>query len=297
MIVCAAVALVCCGDDGDHAPAPAPPAPRSVTAPASTDSTVAPDWVVRLSTTPVITTFHTTGPVVHDGRVIVGSTAVGVASVDPATGEFIVRDGGSPPAPPRDREPAGAPDSARAIEPVRRSHPRGEVAIDDQRLRVATEVPGRFVHARGALGWTDAESGEIVALRLEPAAGDAARATVRPVWVAFDTGAIVRSGDPVAADGVTSAAIDGAGIVAVARLGRDLRRHQVILWGPDGATRWRWELPAPQQARVDISVGFGADAVYVFYDGRDLARLALESPTPAAGSGDARAPASQNPTP
>lgn len=176
--------------------------------------------------------------------------------------------------------------------------------VHDQRLKLASmhdrsvaSVAGRFVEKAGAVGQPDPASRQVVALQLQPEVEAGSGPVIRPVWIEFDTGAITMTGAGTSGDGVVAADIAADGVAAVVRFGRELRRHQVVLWGPDGALRWRWDLPEPQQARVDVSVAVGTDAVFVFYDGRDLARLPLRSPTPDAGPGDAAGPVLENPTP
>jgi hypothetical protein len=342
------LAIAGCGErDRDPAPAPEPPPPRSAGVAAPAASTVATDWMVRLADQPVVTMFRTAGPVIAGDRVVVGSTAIGFAAVDAASGKVAWRVEGEA-FPYRIMPQRSAPE--RILVTGRCSHlpdarpgkvctrhlrlADGGVAADswghgydaeeaivdrpgvslggretraeiqDQALSLVPspghegiDVPGRFVDRPGALGQTDRRSRTLVALRVEPMREAGGSPVIHPVWIDFDSGVITRSGADTTGDGVVAADIAATGVAAVVRFGRDLKRHQVVLWGPDGALRWRWDLPAPQQARVDLSVAVGDDAVYVFFDGRDLARLPLPTPTPGAARSDAGPPTSENPTP
>jgi hypothetical protein len=286
-----ALALAACGDDkASPAAAPQPDSPVALASAGGAPVTAAdgtrfaPDWLVRLDSTPVITVFRTSGPDLDGDRVEVGSTAIGRVTVRAATGEVL------------SRQPVVGPLDLPSDDPVEEVPPIrvGPAEIADQRLHVgAVEVPGRFVQRQGALGQIGAST--VVALRVSPA--DGAGPIIEPVWIDVDRGTIASAGAGTTGAGVVAADIAPAGVAAVIRFGRDLERHQVAFWGPDGALRWRWDLPAPQKARVDLSVAVGDQAVFVFYDGRDLARLPLESPTPAAGSADAATPVLENPTP
>lgn len=275
-----ALALCACGDGDDRSPRPAPETRDPSPAPAG-DGDVRPDWLARLGSAPVITIFWTSGPDIDGDRVTVGSTAIGRVTVSATTGEVLGRE-------PIEESLASPPDDpAEDLPPIR----VGSAEIADQRLHLGSvEVPGRFVQRPGALGQSKSA---VVALRVS---AESRGPVVAPVWIDRAAGE-VQAGTAIPGDGVVVADIAPAGVAAVIRFGRDLKRHQVAFWGPDGTLRWRWDLPEAQQARVDLSVAVAGDAVYVFYDGRDLARLPLESPTAAAGSADAGRAVLENPTP
>lgn len=93
-------------------------------------------------------------------------------------------------------------------------------------------------------------------------------------------GAIVREGERRPALQASSARFDAAGGLMVAvRPSVSLLRDQVMAFDADGRHRWTWDVPVPTAARLD-PVGVDGDErdVFVFYDGRELARLGVAAP-------------------
>jgi hypothetical protein len=130
---------------------------------------------------------------------------------------------------------------------------------------VAWRAPGRYAHARGSLS---SGSDQLRAVALAPGPG--------PVWLDKATGQPVRRAEAGPAGQVLAAdwANKGA-LVVVIRLDSSLLRDAVFAFDAGGQLQWRWDLPRPDEPRVDpVGVLTEDEATFVFYDGRYAVRLA-----------------------
>jgi hypothetical protein len=93
-------------------------------------------------------------------------------------------------------------------------------------------------------------------------------------------GAVVREGERQPALQALSARFETSGaLLASVRPTVSLLRDQVMSFDAAGQHRWTWDVPEPTAPRLDpVGVdGDGRDA-FVFYDGRELARLPVAAP-------------------
>lgn len=297
----AVAALGACRDAPRHAPirgdAAAGQRPRDFG-----DTPPAPRWRAELASAAAEPLTWAVGPRVR-ATVRVASSAVGAVELDPMTGAVVARDPDAPRPPPRPADEmgvlranglacrlgraalrcAGATGAWSApIEPAIDAGGAGPVAAGGAVAVVADEAliafaagdgrrlwraPGRYATAPGALA-ADA-AGRLRAIAVDGGA--------QPVAIVPATGAVAARGDRVPALVVWAAAFapDGAAAVVVRR-DASLRRDAVVAFGADGRRRWTWPLPPPDGARVDRpGVAVADGAVFVFYDGRSVARLDL----------------------
>lgn len=141
-------------------------------------------------------------------------------------------------------------------------------------------------------GWR-AETGEVAwraPVRVSFAPGSVAGgATVRAIGldggihvVEIDPsrGVVVREGERQPGLQALSARFDASGgLIASVRPTVSLLRDQVMSFDAAGRHRWTWNVPEPTAPRLD-PVGVDGDErdAFVFYDGRELARLPVAAP-------------------
>lgn len=299
----AALAVTCgCRDrDGDATPPAAPRDDSPAVAPEPGAATAV--WQTRVPDTPgtaVLT--WTRGPAMTDRGVRVGSSAVGVATLDANTGAVVAHDptAGDPAPRPGDDEPIATMDIDGDAVALARTHiARGDrwsyrfpdradlgvagpvragavvaFARDDTlaAVRVDTgalgwEAAGRYAYATGAVA--AGPDGTLRAVALDGGVG--------PALVSAETGERISRGAAVDAPQVVAAAWSATGALAVA-IRRDTTMYDdaVVAFAPDGTLAWQWSLPRPDEPRADpIGVAIDGGAVFVFYDGRFAARFDL----------------------
>jgi hypothetical protein len=93
------------------------------------------------------------------------------------------------------------------------------------------------------------------------------------------SGAILREGERRPGLQAASVRFGAAGDAVVAvRPTTSLLHDQVMYFDAAHAHRWTWEVPTPSAARLDpVGVDGGGDHVFAFYDGREVARLAVSA--------------------
>ncbi|HUH02236.1 MAG TPA: hypothetical protein VML75_09575, partial [Kofleriaceae bacterium] len=93
-------------------------------------------------------------------------------------------------------------------------------------------------------------------------------------------GAVVREGEGPPGLQALSARWDASGaLIAAVRPTVSLLRDQVMSFDAAGQHRWTWDVPVPTAPRLD-PVGVDGDErdAFVFYDGREVARLPVAAP-------------------
>lgn len=283
--------------EGERAGPEAEPAPPSD---AGADRAL---WRTRVEARPgtaVLTWVN--GPRRFGDEIWVGSSAIGVAALEPATGQLISHE--------RDAEPfvrAASPDDpdllrvvkvGGAVVSVRRDAlvradawrytfddgvalgvagpvwlgERAAAVIDETLvgLRWADGVEqwraeGRFAHVDGGL--STAAGGVLRAVSLDGGVG--------PTWLDAATGAVRRAGDRAPGLSALAAAwLPGGELAVVVRRDGSLRDDALAVFDGEGRLAWQWSLPRPDEPRVDpVGLLGDGDGFVLFYDGRFCARF------------------------
>ncbi len=287
----ALLALLACGDSNPK------PEPKPEPARAPEPEGFHPDWQRRVDDIPgtaVLTWVN--GPILKDGLIQVGSSAIGVASIDARTGKVVEQDkqGGEFIERPEDLDlwfddgvlrlrrgslervgkwthelddeiDVGASDPVIAGDIVVMAIDRQLIGLDYATGERLWKSDG-FAHEPGTLRFLPANR-----LLLAVAFGDEAG----PVSVSPSTGEVGSIGDTVTARMVWSATRSDGALALVVKRDREMLRDSVVAFR-GLRLLWEWDLPRPDGPRVDpIGVLIFDDGVFVFYDGRYVVRLPL----------------------
>jgi hypothetical protein len=284
----------------EPAPAPAPvePTPVRVVRDAGVDRAV---WRTRIEHTPgetVITWVN--GPNRFGDEIWVGSSAIGVAALEPDTGAQISREPKAGPflKRPEDPEAIRTARVAGATVQVTRSaieragmwryawEDRADLGVAGP-LRFGDVVAVVADEALIGLGWDDGRERWRLEERfahdpdaLRAGAGNVLRTVsleggVGPVIIDPESGEVVRRGHRARGEQVLAAAWTAGGALAVVvRRDRSMKDDALAMFDASGALVWEWPLPVPDEPRVDpAGLLADGDGFVLFYDGRYAARF------------------------
>lgn len=311
----AGLALLCACAVGckDKAPRSEPPVAEPERATASVASSeeapadAGPDralWRTRVESIPGQTVLTwVNGPRRFGDQIWVGSSAIGVAALEPATGKLLSQEREAEPfvrALPDPDDPdllrvtrvGGASLSVRRDAIVRDGAWRyafgepvalgvaGPLWLGEHAAAVVDETLIGLRWRDGVEVWRASGRYSYVESSLSAGAGEVLRAVsldggVGPAWLDAATGAVRRSGERAPGLAALAAAwLPGGELAVVVRRDTSMRDDALVLFDADGGLAWQWSLPAPDEPRVDPVGLLGDDDGFVlFYDGRYCARF------------------------
>jgi len=293
-----------CKDASERkAPTPAPtPALAPTPVPAPADGAV---WRTRVEAIPghsVLTWVN--GPRRFGNEIWVGSSAIGVAALEPETGKLLSQERESGPFLKRSADPdtlrtvrVGGAEVSVTRESMARTgawrHTFAEpVALGVGGPLVVGETAAAVVDdALVGIRWQDGEQiwrseGRFshVAGSLRAGAGAVLLAVahdggVGPALVDPESGALIRGGDRAPGLHALAAAwLPGGELAVVVRRDSSLQHDALAVFDAGGHLAWQWPLPRPDQPRTDpVGLIGDGDGFVLFYDGRYCARFARPS--------------------
>jgi len=300
-----------CACKGDPGPRKAPntPAKADDAAPAGPAYDAGPDlamWRARPEAIPGETVLTwVNGPRRFGDEIWIGSSVIGVVSLEPDSGLLISQERESGPflKAPEDPDTVGVVRVAgESVTVTRTAIERaggwryafadradlgvsGPIVIGGVAVAVVDETLVGIDWATGAEKWRAEGRYSPVTGGLRAGAGGIVRAIaldggIRPVAIDPATGSVTHGGHR--APGLHALAADwmpAGQLGVVVRRDGTMLRDALAVFDADGGLLYQWELPRPDAARVDpVGVFADGDGFVLFYDGRYAAKFAAAAP-------------------